>query len=299
MHNAEVNNILPVSESYKSNLLLVSLKWLIMLIICGIVFSCSKNDENTDFKNLNNLPKDTGGIHLAVPYDEQINAYGYYIYTPSNYGRDEAVYPLLVFLHGAGEKGNSMTDPSVLKKVLVNGPPKLINAKKWMPRYPMIVVSPQCHESWWNPVKVHKLIAMILKNYHINTDRIYITGLSMGGYGTYSYIEAYGDSSYAAAAIPICGAGNTSKGAAYANTPLWAFHGDADNTVPTVNSINMVKAINDKSPKVRAKVTIYPGVGHDSWSRTYDGTGMGTEKKEYDPFDIAVYDWLFKYTKLK
>ncbi len=260
-----------------------------------VVVSCSKNDSPPDYNNLINLPKDTGGLQIAVIYNPEINPYGYFIYTPSGYQNNDAVYPLLVFLHGSGERGNSSNEATILNKVLSNGPPKLINTKKWMSPYPTIVVSPQCQDSWWSPAKVHKLIALITKNYRVNKDRIYLTGLSMGGYGTYSYIETYADTGYVAAAVPICGGGNASKAKAYKNVPLWAFHGDADNTVLPANSIDMVKAINAIYPNVKAKVTIYPGVGHDSWSRTYDSSGMGTEKSGYDAFNITIYNWMFSY----
>lgn len=273
------------------------IKYIGIVALTGSFTSCSKNESAPDYKELQNLPKDTGGIHSAVVYNSTVNPYGYYIYTPSGYEKNDAVYPLLVFLHGSGEKGNSTTDASVLKKVLANGPPKLINAKKWAPKYPMIVVSPQCHDSGWNPAKIHKLIAMIVQNYRINTGRIYLTGLSMGGYGTYSYVEAYADTGYVAAVVPVCGGGNTSKAKSYKNVPLWAFHGDADLTVLVSQSINMVNAINALSPAVKAKLTIYPGVAHDSWTRTYDGSGMGTGKAEYDPFNLSIYDWMFTFRK--
>lgn len=276
-----------------------TLRWLSILAFVSIVFSCSKNDSEVDYTNLENLPKDSGGIQQAVVYNSQVNPLGYYIYTPKGYEKNEAIYPLLVFLHGSGEKGNSMTNPAELSKVLANGPPRLIKDKKWSPRYPMIVVSPQCHDGWWDAAKVHKLIALIVKEYRINSDRIYLTGLSMGGYGTYGYVEAFSDTGYVCAAVPICGGGNTSKALAYKNVPLWAFHGDADPTVNVNNSIDMVKAINAKAPKVKAKLTIYPGIGHDSWSRTYDGKGMGTERTDYDAFNMSIYDWMFQYKKNK
>ena len=190
-----------------------------------------------------------------------------------------------------------MVDPSVLKKILANGPPSLIRSNKWAPRWPMIVLSPQCHDSWWIPSKVHQLIKTIIHNYRINAHRIYLTGLSMGGYGTFAYIEAYSTAGFVAACVPICGGGNPSLASRYMNTPLWAFHGEADATVSVSNSINTVKAINALEPAVRAKLTIYPNVGHDSWDMTYDGSGMGKESHSYDPFDISIYDWMFQYSK--
>jgi predicted peptidase len=258
--------------------------------------SCSKEAGSPD-SSLANLPKDEGGLLKAVYYNSAINTYGYYIYTPSSYNQNKYLYPLLISLHGTGEIGNSMTDTTTLKKLLNNGLPSLIKNKKWSPRYPMIVVSPQCHDSWWDAKKIHQFIGSIINRYGINTNRIYLTGLSMGGYGTYSYVETYSDTGYVAAVVPVCGGGNTSKASKYLHIPLWAFHGDADNTVYPINSIDMVNAINALNPAIKAKLTIYPGVGHDSWSRTYDGSGMGTESKSYDPFEMSIYDWMFQYTK--
>lgn len=253
--------------------------------------------SETQNDDLLSLPKDTGGTHTAVYYVPDLIPYGYYLYTPSGYEGNQKVYPLMVFLHGAGEKGNSQIDPGTLNKVLANGPPYLINAKKWAPRFPMIVLSPQCHDSWWIPSKVHQLIETITRQYRINTRRIYMTGLSMGGFGTFAYIEAYSDAGFAAAGVPICGGGDPSMASKYQGIPIWAFHGEVDNVVSVSNSIGMVNAINSLNPAVRAKLTLYPNVGHNSWSMTYDGSGMGAEDKSYDAFDESICDWFFKYTK--
>ena len=201
----------------------------------------------------------------------------------------------MIFLHGAGEKGNSSEDNTFLDLVLRNGPPKLIERKEWAPKYPMIVVSPQCHDGGWNGTKIHEFIKFILANYNVNKNRIYITGLSMGGYGTFDYITTTADSCYAAAAVPICGGGNSGKVEGMKHIPTWAFHGDADNTVSVNSSIKMIDAINAKNPPIKAKLTIYPGIGHNSWSMTYDGSGMGTESSEYDAFNMDIYNWLFQY----
>jgi predicted peptidase len=275
---------------------------IITLLLLFLAFTCSCIRDLTVapygplFDDLAVLPKDTGGLHKAVTLSTAV-PYGYYIYTPSGYDTANAAYPLLIFLHGAGEKGNSASNPTVLNLVLKNGPPFLIDSKKWAPTWPMIVVSPQCHDSWWNATKVHELIGLIVQNYRVNRRRVYMTGLSMGGYGTFTYIEAYSSRGAIAAAVPICGGGDPSQASNYMSTPLWAFHGEADGTVPVANSINMVQAINALNPAVRAKLTIYPKVGHDSWTITYDGTGMGAESKEYDPFDESIVEWFFKYTK--
>jgi predicted peptidase len=262
-----------------------------LLTVTFCIFSCKK-DDMSNYYNLENLPEDKGGVHLANPLGTNDAFYGYYAYTPSEKGPK---YPLLLFLHGAGEKGNSSNDNSILDLVLRNGPPMLINKSEWNPKYPMIVISPQCHEYGWNGAKIHEFIKFIIKNYDINTKRIYVTGLSMGGYGTFSYLTTTADSCFAAAAVPICGAGNTIKVEGMKHIPVWAFHGDDDKTVLPSGSINMVNAINEANPPINAKLTMYPGVGHNSWARTYDGTGMGTESTDYDAFDMSIYNWMFQY----
>jgi predicted peptidase len=260
--------------------------------------ACGKQKiDPTDFNILSNLPVDTGGVHLAKIHESTSAPYGHYIYTPSSSSKAGPEFPLLIFLHGAGQKGNSSNDPAKLDLVLRNGPPILIEGSEWNPTYPMIVASPQCHDGDWNAEKIHDFITYLINEYPVNTKRIYITGLSMGGYGTFSYIGDYGDDSYAAACVPICGGGNINKAESFQNIPTWAFHGDADRTVSVNNSIKMIEAINALNPPEKAKLTIYPGVGHDSWSMTYDGTGMRTESSEYDGFNQEIYDWMFQFQK--
>ncbi|MDZ7605708.1 MAG: hypothetical protein U5K79_09000 [Cyclobacteriaceae bacterium] len=167
---------------------------------------CSIEDQNpTDYNDLSNLPEDTGGTHKANMLGSTDAPYGYYVYTPSSYGTENPEYPLMIFLHGSGEKGNSSTDPNKLLLVLRNGPPMMINKNSWKPSKPMIVVSPQCHDGGWNAQKIHEFIGYCIKTYKVNPSRIYITGLSMGASGTFNYIGTYGNSSYAAACVPICG----------------------------------------------------------------------------------------------
>src|SRR5699024_9032372 len=148
-----------------------------------------------------------------------------------------------------------------------------------------------------NPGKIHAFITYIVKKFNVNKNRIYLTGLSMGGFGTFSYIQAYGDLSYAAAVVPICGSGNPGSAGSFVHTPVWAFHGDADKTVLPQGSIEMVNAINEMNPQVKAKLTIYPQIAHNCWSMTYDASGMGKESQAFDPFNEDIYSWMFQYRK--
>ncbi|WP_430967258.1 hypothetical protein [Spongiimicrobium sp. 2-473A-2-J] len=299
----------------------------LILLIHALVVSCSSsNDEGTvaaqegheivepsdgegtemenpvvfDTSDLENLPMDNGGSHVAHLKGSTIAAYGYYVYTPSDYSIDGPEYPLILFLHGWGARGDSRSDPSELERVLAAGPPHLIDTNNWNPSYPCIVVSPQLTVDYWNVDQVHLFIGYLINTYKINTKRIYLTGLSLGGGGTWFYVGNKGKESYAAAIVPICGSGYPTLLENLSSTPVWAFHGASDPVVAAFTengSVPMVAAINELNPIVKAKVTIYPGVGHDSWTRTYNGTGMGTASATYDAFEMSIYDWMFQYKK--
>lgn len=250
---------------------------------------------HVDFSDLENLPKDTGGVQTPFIKGATGAPYGFCLYLPAGYQASGPEFPLLVFLHGAGEKGDSEANPDVLNLLLAYGPPKLIEKKQWHPTYPLIVASPQSEEPW-EKNKLHEFIRFVIDNYRINKGRIYVTGVSMGGYGTFRY-AAMGKESFASAVVPICGGGNTADAGKIADLPVWAFHGLADHIVPASHSVTMINAINAKGPSVKAKLTMYPGVKHDSWTMTYDGSGMGKESKEYDAFDMNIYDWMFRYKR--
>ena len=163
--------------------------------------------RNNDISDLKSLPADNGGTHLAHILGETEAPYGFYIYLPGGYDQSTVEYPLLVFLHGDGEQGNSSEDPEVIELVLIHGPPYLIHNGRWNPTYPMIVASPQCHYDKWQADGIEEFIRYIAKNYRVNQRRIYMTGLSGGGDGIYRYLAEMGDRSLVAAAVPICGEG--------------------------------------------------------------------------------------------
>lgn len=208
---------------------------------------------------------------------------GYYAYLPEDhYYEAGEKFPLLIFLHGSGEKGNGTTE---LNKILIHGPPKLVKNGR---RFPFIIISPQLPTSQggWPVNLVDELIARAKAAYRVDTTRIYVTGLSMGGYGTWAY--ATSRPNVVAAVVPIAGAGSTGQACAMKNVPTWAFHGDADGTVNVSGSVNMVNAMKACTPagSPEPKLTIYPGVGHDSWTRTYDGSA-----------GHDIYEWLLQYQK--
>ncbi|MEI8374077.1 MAG: prolyl oligopeptidase family serine peptidase [Planctomycetota bacterium] len=181
----------------------------------------------------------------------------YLIYLPKDYDQKES-WPVMLFLHGAGERGDNL---DIVKK---HGPPKLIDGGK---QFPLIVVSPQCPNGQnWEPFKLSLLIDEITEKYKVDQDRIYVTGLSMGGYGTWA-LAAHSPNRFAAI-VPICGGGDPSRAKKIAHIPTWVFHGGKDTVVPFANSQKMVDTLEKNGGNV--KFTIYPEAGHDSWTEAYD-----------------------------
>jgi len=197
----------------------------------------------------------------------------YLLFLPEGYGKEQKRWPLMLFLHGAGERGDD------LNKVKVHGPPKIVDKQK---DFPFIVVSPQCPEDDWWTTKTEVLINLlddIISRYDVDTDRVYLTGLSMGGYGSWALASEYPDRF--AAVVPICGGGNRIMSRTLKDMPIWAFHGAKDSVVPVEESKAVVEAINDRGGN--AKLTIYPDANHDSWTETYNNQ--------------ELYEWLLKHRR--
>ena len=245
-----------------------------------------------DLSDLRCLPPDTGGKHTAHVLGETDTPYGFYIYLPGGYEEGSGRYPVLVFLHGAGECGNSAEDAEALELVLIHGPPYLIHSAKWAPTYPMLVVSPQTPDEYWQTGKIDGFIHCVVKNYRANGSRVYLTGLSMGADGVFTYLSETGDRSLVAAAVAICGEGSAAE-ARKARTPIWIFHGEQDDVVPLQTAVAM-RAGFTNAPE--ARLTVYPDVDHGSWYQTYDLSGIGHGSEQYDPYDIGIYDWMLTYS---
>jgi len=186
----------------------------------------------------------------------------YLLYVPQDYAKAKEPWPLVLFLHGAGERGDN------LDKVKVHGPPKLVARGK---EFPFICISPQCPaKAWWDrPREIAALKALLddaAARYNVDTGRVYVTGLSMGGFGTWAL--AIDQPKRFAAIAPICGKGDPEKVAAIKHVPTWVFHGAKDRTVPLKRSEEMVEAL--KAAGAEPKFTVYPDAGHDSWTATYN-----------------------------
>jgi predicted peptidase len=211
----------------------------------------------------------------------------YRLMKPQGYDKKKT-YPLVVFLHGSGERGIDNN------RQLVHGVAEFAKAAA-RKKYPCFLIAPQCpaNQMWvdvdWS-AKKHKiskepsrsgklvlgLIDEMKKEFSIDPKRIYLTGLSMGGYGTWDLLAR--KPALFAAGVPICGGGDEKTGKTLAKIPIWVFHGDKDNAVNVERSREMVAAI--KKAGGKPKYTEYKGVGHNSWTRAYN--------------DPALMKWLFK-----
>lgn len=198
------------------------------------------------------------GQQTAAKLDTQVRVQlNYLLYLPKDYGEQKS-WPLFLFLHGSGERGED------LELVKTHGPPKLIAAGK---NFPFIVVSPQCPKNRrWEPIELVALLDDLEAKYKVDADRIYVTGLSMGGFGTWR-LAGYASDRLAAIA-PICGGGEKSWVKQFPHLPVWAFHGAKDTSVPPERSQMMVDELKKRGGS--PKLTIYPEAGHDSWTETYD-----------------------------
>jgi|SRR6516225_1953766 predicted peptidase len=194
----------------------------------------------------------------------------YVLFVPHDYTGDKA-YPLILFLHGAGETGTDGQKPA---KVGLG--PAIRKEEK---SFGFIAVFPQSQKRTWladadDGKRAIQILDEVMKEYKVDAKRVYLTGLSLGGYGTWSMAVKYPERW--AAIVPICGGGNADQAAKIKNIPCWCFHGDADKAVPVERSRKMIEAL--KTAGAAPKYTEYPGVGHNSWDQAY-----GTKE---------LYEWL-------
>lgn len=218
--------------------------------------------------------------------DSEGNVLRYRLLKPLDYDPNER-YPLVIFLHGAGERGDDNTAQ------LKHGMPDFCEPER-REKNKCYVLAPQCpkNEKWadidWSkdsisvPKKistnlrlVFEVVDKMLADAAIDKNRVYITGLSMGGYGTWDAI--YRRPNFFAAAAPVCGGGDPATAEKIKDLAIWNFHGDQDRAVNVDLSRNMIAAL--KKAGGEPKYTEYPGVGHDSWTATYEND--------------AVHEWLF------
>lgn len=182
----------------------------------------------------------------------------YLIYLPKDYDETKNNYPLVLFLHGAGERGED------IEKVKVHGLPRLVNEGR---QFPFIIVSPQCpDDKIWDANTLIALLDNVEANYRVDKNKIYITGLSMGGYGT--WLLAIAQPNRFAAIAPVCGWSNPVEICKLSKMPIWVFHGAKDVVVPIISEELLVERL--KSCGSDIKFTVYPEANHDAWTETYN-----------------------------
>ena len=211
-------------------------------------------------------------VHYKTFSEKTSPHYRYIEYLPPGYrSKRKGHWPLIVFLHGAGERGN---DLETVKRVGL--PPVL---EKYT--IPFVVIAPQCgsHETWAVD-KTRSFLDYIINQYRVDRSRLYLTGISMGGYATW-YLAGHLPDTFTAIA-PICGGGNIAQAKKLVDLPVWAFHGAKDNVVPMERSKKMVDKLKKLGGHVR--YTVYPEAGHDSWTRTYN--------------NMELYEWFLEHKRI-
>ena len=220
---------------------------------------------------------------MSTPGEQQVHTFSttfpsgtintrYLLYLPRAYdAQPEKRWPFILFLHGAGERGNN---PAL---VASQGLPKLLRDQR---DFPFIVLSPQCVSgSYWHTDTLATMLAEAMGEYRIDTERIYLTGLSLGGFGTWAMAIAHPQRF--AAIAPICGGGDPNAVCRIKHVPVWTFHGARDTIVPIESTERMVDALKKCGGQVL--FTVYPEAGHDSWTQTYANQ--------------QLYDWFLQWRR--
>jgi predicted esterase len=198
------------------------------------------------------------------------------LYLPPAYGKaPDQQWPLILFLHGKGERGDNLDQ---IKEAAL--PSRLEYDNGFRRQFPAIVVAPQCPAGeWWSTNELAALLDEVQAKYRVDPNRVYVTGLSMGGYGTWALATAFPDRF--AAIAPVCGGGDPADLERLAHLPIWAFHGRKDDIVPYAESERMITALEALGADV--KLTTYPNARHDAWTETYANP--------------ELYTWLFSHAR--
>ena len=268
---------------------------------------------NTSSSLSSHAPANTYEGFTAHVFTGQGNSLTYYLYLPAHYNPKQK-YPLVLLLHGGGERSKTSNTAAQNEKLLLSDPYSAVWSAYYngagnphiQQQWPCFVVIPQMQSSQqWVNVNVHlgsyvqpaqpsvplqltkELLDSLQRQYpSIDANRLYITGLSNGGLGTWDAIERWPN--YFAAAAPISGAGDPSKAAVLKNLPIWAFHGSADTTIPVSGSRDMIAAI--KAAGGHPEYTEFAGQGHGVWNYVYSLSNNSLNVTNF-------YAWLFAQHK--
>lgn len=227
----------------------------------------------------------------ALTYSDGASSIPYRLFQPIGFGVSENKFPLVIFLHGSGERGTNNTSQV---KDHIQG---LINLTETGNSAAYLIAPQAPAGSGWfgTPLRlVLDLVEQFAATRNVDSSRIYITGLSMGGFGTFEALE--NRPSLFAAAVPMSGGGDPAFALTYAQTPIWAFHGSADTSVPPSNSRNTITAIENAGGNLE-RYTELAGKGHVIWSPIYNGGTYNYDTNYTGTFGADgsgdMYSWMF------
>lgn len=242
-----------------------------MLTILLAAVSCSRSSTDTlpsgeDTDTTGFIPQPVGVSFRKVDHPKDVT--DYVLQIPASYNEKKTTrWPVIIFLHGIGERGSDLNQ---VKRAGLAG----IAGQD--PDFPFVLIAPQCRENgWWDAPSLNILYKEVLEKYNVDSSRIYLTGLSMGGYGAWDWAQ-YAPQNFAAV-VPVCGGGTPSKACVLKSKPVWVFHNADDPTVSVQLSRDMVKAIQDCGGTL-VKYTERPTGGHDAWTKAYK--------------DPALFEWM-------
>lgn len=201
---------------------------------------------------------------LTIPR-EPLGKLQYSVILPRGYADEtNRMWPMVLYLHGIGESGNN------LEKVLRFGPPRLMTQGRELP---CIVVSPQLPRDyfWFRESNaVLEVLEEVMSRYRIAPDRVHVTGNSMGAFG--AILLAAREPQRFASLVPVCGGVDYVDSLRLRDVPVWAFHGEDDPIIPVEESVRLVRLV--KNIGGTAKLTVYPGIGHNCWDKAYNEPGL-------------------------
>jgi predicted peptidase len=216
-----------------------------------------------------NSVREHASFHKAI---SKLIGYDFVVQKPHDYEAEGKKFPLIIFLHGSGECGRD------LSKIEKHSLLKITSQQK---DFPFMIIAPQmpAYDGWWSVESLDALLDHVLATYKIDSNRVYLTGISLGAYGVWDWAchrpQAF------AAIVPIAGEGNDDWAGKLKNIPVWAFHGAKDKAVSPAEEQRMVDAVNKAGGN--AKLTLYPDLGHNAWDRAYS--------------DPALFKWLLEHAR--
>jgi predicted peptidase len=224
-------------------------RWSVLIFAAVVGATASAGDKG--------LPEGRSVHRLSVS-DSAADHVNYLLYVPPAYARDASSdWPLILFLHGSEQRGDN---PSLLNDLA------LLSFAEKSGDFPFVAVMPQCPPNvHWSPRIVKSVLDSVESMLRIDPDRVYLTGFSMGGYGTWQTAAAFPHTF--AAIAPICGMSDLPEVSRLTGIPIWAFHGARDENVPVTESRKMIDTL--RKSGADARLTVYPDLAHDCWTMTY------------------------------